>query len=172
MLVQTILLTLTAFRTFGTGYGNLKVADDIHEIWFSIPVLTSIGTCTCVFQFPQSYGPMPLLSIVAFCVQGYYARHIYDMSKDLRVALVIGLVTAPRLSWMYFFFAYSAVAGHHAACWWNSIGCDPTRRPQVLKFPTSRCYHRYNGMSFFSCWLYFHKLTFCRSGTAQALYAT
>jgi hypothetical protein len=41
--MQTIIMTRSAFHVFGEGYGNVAVLDSIELIWFSVPMITGIG---------------------------------------------------------------------------------------------------------------------------------
>ena len=41
--MQTIMLTHTAFRVFGEAYGNFAILDGIDLAWFSVHILTGIG---------------------------------------------------------------------------------------------------------------------------------
>ncbi|KIM41530.1 hypothetical protein M413DRAFT_72082, partial [Hebeloma cylindrosporum] len=41
--VQICLLSQSAFITFGTGFNNVESVDNIQHIWFSVPIMTSVG---------------------------------------------------------------------------------------------------------------------------------
>ena len=41
--VQICLLSQTAFITFGLGFNNVESVDNIQHIWFSVPIMSSIG---------------------------------------------------------------------------------------------------------------------------------
>ncbi len=43
-LLQTILVTRDAFNNFGLQYGNVPALDGVGFIWFSVPVVTALGT--------------------------------------------------------------------------------------------------------------------------------
>ena len=49
--MQTIIITHTAFRVFGEGYGNFAILDGIELGWFSVPILTGIGR-HCIGKWP------------------------------------------------------------------------------------------------------------------------
>jgi len=42
-IMQTIIVTHTAFHVFGGGYGNFAFLDSIELVWFSVPIITGIG---------------------------------------------------------------------------------------------------------------------------------
>ena len=41
--IQTIIITQSAFHVFGEGYGNLAFFYSIDLTWFSVPIITGIG---------------------------------------------------------------------------------------------------------------------------------
>jgi hypothetical protein len=41
--MQTIIITRSAFQIFAEGYGNLVIFDGIELGWFSVPIITGIG---------------------------------------------------------------------------------------------------------------------------------
>ncbi|KDR77232.1 hypothetical protein GALMADRAFT_66700, partial [Galerina marginata CBS 339.88] len=56
MVVQSILFSKSAFQTFGPGFGNLQMVDDITHIWFSVPIMCSVG------MYAPSYDCGPLIN--------------------------------------------------------------------------------------------------------------
>lgn len=50
-LVQIVLATRDAFRTFGPGWGDMEVLDQVAWIWFSIPVMSSISNTRFLFVY-------------------------------------------------------------------------------------------------------------------------
>jgi hypothetical protein len=51
--MQTIIITYTAFRVFGEGYGNLAFLDGIGLVWFSVPIITGMGR-HCIAKLPSN----------------------------------------------------------------------------------------------------------------------
>ncbi|KAF8150014.1 hypothetical protein B0H34DRAFT_802136 [Crassisporium funariophilum] len=74
--VQTILLTHTCFDAFAAGFGNLNAINHIGEIWWSVPIMSSI---------------------VGFVVQAFYAYRIRILAQSYIVASVIMLLAAIQL---------------------------------------------------------------------------
>ena len=52
-IMQTIMITRSAFHVFGEGYGNLAFFDSIELGWFSVPILTGIGR-QCIENLPSN----------------------------------------------------------------------------------------------------------------------
>lgn len=52
---QTFLFTSSAFRTFATGFGNPAVLDEVDTLWFSVPIMSGLGTSsvTQISELPQ-----------------------------------------------------------------------------------------------------------------------
>ncbi|KDR76220.1 hypothetical protein GALMADRAFT_466418 [Galerina marginata CBS 339.88] len=67
-LVQTVLLSHTAFDTFAKGFGNMNALNHIGMIWFIVPIMSSS---------------------VAFIVQMFYAYRISILSKSFILPIVI-----------------------------------------------------------------------------------
>ncbi|KAF9551723.1 hypothetical protein CPC08DRAFT_768680 [Agrocybe pediades] len=87
MVVQTVLLSQTAFDTFGRGFGQIDTVDNISHIWFSVPILGSI---------------------VALGTQLYFAFRISVMAKDKQLALVVASLSLIQLAGGIF----TGVVGH------------------------------------------------------------
>ena len=45
-ILQTIIITRSAFHVFGEGYGNFSFFNDVELAWLDVPVLTGISTRT------------------------------------------------------------------------------------------------------------------------------
>ena len=43
--VQTVIITQSAFHVFGEGYGNFAYFNGVELAWFSVPIITGIGKC-------------------------------------------------------------------------------------------------------------------------------
>ncbi|KAF8148670.1 hypothetical protein B0H34DRAFT_736504 [Crassisporium funariophilum] len=71
-ILQTILATRDAFRNFGTGWGNMEDLNDVGWLWFSVPVMSSIISCTA---------------------QMFYAWRIYILSQKLYLSIIIGAIS-------------------------------------------------------------------------------
>jgi hypothetical protein len=67
--MQTILVTRTAFQVFGEGYGNLANFDSIELAWFSMPIITGIGKY-CIAKLPSN------LYLRDSCSCLYYAKFL------------------------------------------------------------------------------------------------
>ncbi|KAF8879970.1 hypothetical protein CPB84DRAFT_1735529 [Gymnopilus junonius] len=59
--VQTVLITQSTVRTFGTGFGNLNAVVDEGNLWFSVLIMSSF---------------------IAFVVQAFFAYHINVLSRS------------------------------------------------------------------------------------------
>jgi len=44
--LQTCIITDSAFRVFGFGYGDISFFNDIGIAWFSVPIITGLGMYT------------------------------------------------------------------------------------------------------------------------------
>ncbi|KAF4571674.1 hypothetical protein EYR36_009017 [Pleurotus pulmonarius] len=49
--LQTVLATRDAFRNFATGWGNIEDLEEVGWLWFSVPVLGAIISCTSQIFF-------------------------------------------------------------------------------------------------------------------------
>ncbi|TFK22146.1 hypothetical protein FA15DRAFT_556219, partial [Coprinopsis marcescibilis] len=51
--VQTVVVTIDAFTVFSSGWGIVADLDDLHMIWFTLPVMSSIIglICHCLFAY-------------------------------------------------------------------------------------------------------------------------
>ncbi|CAL1710561.1 unnamed protein product [Somion occarium] len=70
-LLQTVLSTRDAFRNFGSGWGNMIELDAVGWLWFSVPVLGSIISCTS---------------------QLFYAWRIWILSEKIWVSIIIAIL--------------------------------------------------------------------------------
>ncbi|KAI0077527.1 hypothetical protein K474DRAFT_1707275 [Panus rudis PR-1116 ss-1] len=70
--LQTVLSTRDAFRNFGTGWGNMIELDAVGWLWFSVPVLGSIISCTG---------------------QLFYAWRIWILSESYWISIVVILLS-------------------------------------------------------------------------------
>ncbi|PPR06019.1 hypothetical protein CVT26_007498 [Gymnopilus dilepis] len=64
-ILQTIIITRSAFHVFGEGYGNFSFFNDVELAWLDVPVLTGI---------------------IAFIAEGFYAYRIKVLSRSNWVA--------------------------------------------------------------------------------------
>lgn len=48
--VQTIIITQSAFHVFGSGYGNFSAYDQINLAWFTVPILSGMGMYLALFD--------------------------------------------------------------------------------------------------------------------------
>ena len=84
--MQTIMLTHTAFRVFGEAYGNFAILDGIDLAWFSVHILTGIGRhCIAKLLLNSTYETRA----VAFIAQTFYAYRISVLSQSRWIAGVI-----------------------------------------------------------------------------------
>jgi hypothetical protein len=67
-ILQTIIITRSAFHVFGDGYGNFSFFNDVELAWLDVPVITGI---------------------VAFVAEGFYAYRISVLAQSYWVAGVI-----------------------------------------------------------------------------------
>jgi len=42
-IIQTVIITMSAFHVFAEGYGNFAFFNDIDLAWFSVPTLSGIS---------------------------------------------------------------------------------------------------------------------------------
>jgi len=71
-LVQIVLATRDAFRTFGPGWGDMEVLDQVAWIWFSIPVMSSI---------------------ISFTVQMFFAWRIWILSRKVWIPIAVVIIS-------------------------------------------------------------------------------
>ncbi|KAF8873064.1 hypothetical protein CPB84DRAFT_1798711 [Gymnopilus junonius] len=71
-LIQTVLLTQTAFFSFAAGFGNLNAINEEGNLWFSVPILSSA---------------------IASVVQVFYAYRIQILAQSYIVPSIIVLVS-------------------------------------------------------------------------------
>ncbi|KAF4616577.1 hypothetical protein D9613_008945 [Agrocybe pediades] len=75
-ITQTVIMTNTAFRVFGFGYGDFDAFNDVELAWFEVPVICGV---------------------VAFIAQLFYAHRIKVLSRSYWVAGVILLLAVVQL---------------------------------------------------------------------------
>ena len=51
--MQTIIITRSAFHIFGEGYGNFAFFNSIELGWFDVPIITGIGR-HCIAKLPSN----------------------------------------------------------------------------------------------------------------------
>lgn len=112
-IAQTLLVTDTSFKVFGTGYGNLAIFSDVAAAWFYIPVITGIGELRDYLKNHWSSS-----SAVAFIAQAFYAYRLRVLSQSRWVALVI-IFVSNWLIIMGFFIAH-----WHSSSWHLSSSED------------------------------------------------
>jgi len=84
--MQTIIITQSAFHVFGEGYGNLAIFYSIKLTWLSVPIITGIGRhCIAKYHRISTYET----HAVAFIAQTFYAYRISVLSQSRWVAGVI-----------------------------------------------------------------------------------
>ncbi|KAJ7153927.1 hypothetical protein C8R43DRAFT_1186753 [Mycena crocata] len=66
--VQTMLVTHSAFATFGYGFGNVAALTNMHFAWLTVPIMSGI---------------------VAFVGQSFYAYRLHVLSKSWGLSIVI-----------------------------------------------------------------------------------
>ncbi|KAF9463573.1 hypothetical protein BDZ94DRAFT_604233 [Collybia nuda] len=71
-LAQTIIVTQDAFDIFGYGFGDVKVATDLHHDWLTVPIMSGL---------------------VALVSQTFYAYRILVLSKSWKIPLFIVAVS-------------------------------------------------------------------------------
>ena len=96
-LVQTILLTVAAFRQFGTGFGNIEALNSTRLLWFAVPILSSIGvlmlSSLAFFFFLAAFVFLQANNTVQFVVQTFYAYRIKILVRSTNlVPMVVVLV--------------------------------------------------------------------------------
>jgi len=67
-ILQTVIITRSAFHVFGDGYGNFSFFNDVELAWLDVPVITGI---------------------IAFIAEGFYAYRIKVLSQSYWVAASI-----------------------------------------------------------------------------------
>ncbi|KAF4616578.1 hypothetical protein D9613_008944 [Agrocybe pediades] len=98
-IVQTCIITDTAFRVFGFGYGDISYFNDIGIAWFSVPIITGL---------------------VAFIAAGFYAYRISILAQSWWVASVILLLGFVQLVGA----VIAAVVLKHAVLFSHLLGKD------------------------------------------------
>ena len=53
-LVQTILFSQMAFREFAAGFGSFEALDEVGNLWFATPILSSTGMSSWSLFFISS----------------------------------------------------------------------------------------------------------------------
>lgn len=56
-LVQTVMLTHSAFTVFGFGYGDLSQFNNVDLAWFEVPIISGIGKNHLSYYFSISSYP-------------------------------------------------------------------------------------------------------------------
>ncbi|KAF8148052.1 hypothetical protein B0H34DRAFT_273504 [Crassisporium funariophilum] len=70
-IIQTVIMTRSAFHAFGEGFGNYKALDDIGLQWLGVPLISAV---------------------VGFLAEGVYAYRLKVLSKsNIVTGLIIGL---------------------------------------------------------------------------------
>ncbi|KAH9477301.1 hypothetical protein JR316_0009505 [Psilocybe cubensis] len=75
--LQTIIVTISAYHVFATGYGNFAVYNAVDLAWLDVPVISGI---------------------VAFIAEGFYAYRISLLSQSYYVAGVIVVLATVQLA--------------------------------------------------------------------------
>lgn len=92
-LLQVVLATRDAFRTFGPGWGDIEILDQVGWVWFSIPVMSSISkTHFLSGYFTVLIGYVFVLT-VSFTVQMFFAWRIRILSRKNWIPLAILIVS-------------------------------------------------------------------------------
>ena len=52
-LAQTILFSEMAFKEFVTDFGSLHALDEIGNLWFAVPILSSTGMFSWLLPFAR-----------------------------------------------------------------------------------------------------------------------
>ncbi|KAF8873062.1 hypothetical protein CPB84DRAFT_1895644, partial [Gymnopilus junonius] len=76
-LIQTVLLTQTAFFSFATGFGNFNAINEEGTLWFSVPIMNSA---------------------IASVVQVFYAYRIQILAQSYIVPSIIVLLSFVQLA--------------------------------------------------------------------------
>ncbi|TCD60454.1 hypothetical protein EIP91_010048 [Steccherinum ochraceum] len=91
-LVQTVMCTRDAFREFGSGWGDLDELDDVGWLWFSIPFIEAVVSCTSqlfyawrIWVIGGSYYIPGVITLLAFMqgVTGIYTCAFADVLHHL-----------------------------------------------------------------------------------------
>ncbi|KAF9483231.1 hypothetical protein BDN70DRAFT_929402 [Pholiota conissans] len=75
-IMQTIIITQSAFHVFGSGYGHFEAYDSINLAWFSVPILSGM---------------------VAFLAEMFYAYRIRILSGSYKASTVISTLAFVQL---------------------------------------------------------------------------
>ena len=84
--MQTIIITESAFHVFAKGYGDFSYYNGVELAWFSVPIITGIGKL-CNAKLPSNF--YLLAFAVAFIAQTFYAYRISVLSQTRWVSCVI-----------------------------------------------------------------------------------
>ncbi|KAF4609698.1 hypothetical protein D9613_012062 [Agrocybe pediades] len=98
-IIQTVIVTISAWNVFGSGYGNFQVYNRIALAWFSVPAISGI---------------------VAFLAEVFYAHRIRVLSESYWVAGSIVVLALLQLAGSF----AAAAAMKHALYFKNLLGND------------------------------------------------
>lgn len=86
-LLQTVLSTRDAFRNFGSGWGDMRDLDEVGWLWFSVPVLGSVGE----FDRPRriTIHIVTRTSSVSCLAQSFYAWRVWVLSGRWYISAII-----------------------------------------------------------------------------------
>ncbi|KAF9555073.1 hypothetical protein CPC08DRAFT_766207 [Agrocybe pediades] len=98
-IIQTVIVTISAWNVFGSGYGNFQVYNRIALAWFSVPAISGI---------------------VAFLAQVFYAHRIRVLSESYWVAGAVVVLALLQLAGSF----AAAAAMKHALYFKNLLGND------------------------------------------------
>ncbi|KDR71217.1 hypothetical protein GALMADRAFT_143928 [Galerina marginata CBS 339.88] len=74
--LQTVIVTISAFHVFASGYGDFSVYNSVDLAWLDVPIISGL---------------------VAFIAEGFYAYRISILSQSTWVAMVIMLLATLQL---------------------------------------------------------------------------
>jgi len=90
-LVQTILVTNDAFHAYGSGFGNYEELTSMHLNWFSIPIMSGIGTLNLLQLYIISL--LTLEYLVSMMGQLFFAYRIKVLSNSRILPAMIAVVS-------------------------------------------------------------------------------
>ncbi len=85
--VQTILVTHDTFSVFGYGFGDMDALTAMNFNWFTVPIMSAVGTYKIFYSFSTSYQ-----NTVACVGQDFYAFRIFILSKSQIVPIFVSCV--------------------------------------------------------------------------------
>ena len=96
---QTIIITNDCFNAYARGFGNTEVLTAMQTEWFAVPVLTGIGTVTCLepSHHNQPHELANDVLTVSCAVQLFYAYRIYVLSSKFLYAAAVCFVRGSPL---------------------------------------------------------------------------